>query len=114
MDSIAQLETLMCPSPIRTEKHETARRLAQLLKIVYQIWRWANNFYFGSGADGRSCQLSAALRTKLLLTITWMTFGKAISNVLDRVFGLLTRRHDLGAWCCRSVLQLNQPSTKGH
>jgi integrase len=37
VDSIGQPEVLMCLSPIWTEKHETARRLAQRLKIVLDV-----------------------------------------------------------------------------
>ena len=36
-DSIEQPEVLMCLSPIWTEKHETARRLAQRIKIVLDV-----------------------------------------------------------------------------
>ncbi|APG48232.1 tyrosine-type recombinase/integrase [Phaeobacter porticola] len=39
VDSIGQPEVLMCLSPIWTEKHETARRLAQRLKIVLDVAR---------------------------------------------------------------------------
>lgn len=37
IDSIGQPEILMCLSPIWTEKHETARRLAQRLKVVLDV-----------------------------------------------------------------------------
>lgn len=37
VDSIGQPEVLMCLSPIWTEKHETARRLAQRLKTVLDV-----------------------------------------------------------------------------
>lgn len=37
VDSIDQPEILMCLSPIWTEKHETARRLAQRLKVVLDV-----------------------------------------------------------------------------
>lgn len=37
IDSIGQPEVLMCLSPIWTEKHETARRLSQRIKIVLDI-----------------------------------------------------------------------------
>lgn len=37
VDSIGQPEVLMCLSPIWTDKHETARRLAQRLKIVLDV-----------------------------------------------------------------------------
>jgi integrase len=37
IDSIDQLEVLMCLSPIWTEKHETARRLSQRIKIVLDV-----------------------------------------------------------------------------
>jgi len=37
VDSIDQPEVLMCLSPIWTEKHETARRLAQRIKIVLDV-----------------------------------------------------------------------------
>ena len=37
VDSIGQPEALMCLSPIWTEKHETARRLAQRIKIVLDV-----------------------------------------------------------------------------
>ncbi|GAB5437852.1 tyrosine-type recombinase/integrase [Falsiruegeria mediterranea] len=37
VDSIDQPEVLMCLSPIWTEKHETAKRLAQRIKIVLDV-----------------------------------------------------------------------------
>lgn len=37
VDSVGQPEVLMCLSPIWTEKHETARRLAQRLKVVLDV-----------------------------------------------------------------------------
>ena len=37
VDSIGQPEVLMCLSPIWTEKHETAKRLAQRIKIVLDV-----------------------------------------------------------------------------
>jgi len=37
IDSIGQPEVLMCLSPIWTEKHETAKRLAQRIKIVIDV-----------------------------------------------------------------------------
>ncbi|SEQ08685.1 tyrosine-type recombinase/integrase [Thalassovita taeanensis] len=37
IDSIEQPEVLMCLSPIWTDKHETARRLAQRIKIVLDV-----------------------------------------------------------------------------
>jgi len=37
VDSIGQPEVLMCLSPIWTDKHETARRLSQRLKIVLDV-----------------------------------------------------------------------------
>lgn len=37
VDSVGQPEVLMCLSPIWAEKHETARRLAQRLKIVLDV-----------------------------------------------------------------------------
>ncbi len=39
VDSIGQPEVLMCLSPIWTEKHETARRLAQRIKAVLDVAR---------------------------------------------------------------------------
>tara|TARA_R110002072_G_scaffold1084_14_gene8988 strand:- start:5370 stop:6557 length:1188 start_codon:yes stop_codon:yes gene_type:complete len=39
VDSIGQPEVLMCLSPIWTEKHETARRLAQRIKVVLDVAR---------------------------------------------------------------------------
>jgi integrase len=39
IDSIDQPEVLMCLSPIWTEKHETARRLSQRIKIVLDVAR---------------------------------------------------------------------------
>ncbi|SEM69673.1 Integrase [Palleronia pelagia] len=39
VDSIGQPEVLICLSPIWTEKHETARRLAQRIKIVLDVAR---------------------------------------------------------------------------
>lgn len=37
VDSIGQPEVMMCLSPIWTEKHETAKRLAQRIKIVLDV-----------------------------------------------------------------------------
>ena len=37
VDSVGQPEVLMCLSPIWTDKHETARRLAQRIKIVLDV-----------------------------------------------------------------------------
>jgi integrase len=37
IDSIGQPEVLMCLSPIWTEKHETARRLSQRIKVVLDV-----------------------------------------------------------------------------
>ncbi len=37
IDSIGQPEVLMCLSPIWTDKHETARRLAQRIKVVLDV-----------------------------------------------------------------------------
>lgn len=37
VDSVGQPEVLMCLSPVWTEKHETARRLAQRIKIVLDV-----------------------------------------------------------------------------
>ena len=39
IDSIGQPEVMMCLGPIWTEKHETARRLAQRIKIVLDVAR---------------------------------------------------------------------------
>jgi len=39
VDSIGQPEVLMCLSPVWTEKHETARRLAQRIKVVLDVAR---------------------------------------------------------------------------
>jgi integrase len=39
IDSIGQPEVMMCLAPIWTEKHETARRLAQRIKIVLDVAR---------------------------------------------------------------------------
>lgn len=39
VDAIGQPEVLMCLSPVWTEKHETARRLAQRIKIVLDVAR---------------------------------------------------------------------------
>lgn len=39
VDSIGQPEVLMCLSPVWTEKHETARRLAQRIKTVLDVAR---------------------------------------------------------------------------
>ncbi len=39
VDAIGQPEVMMCLSPIWTEKHETARRLAQRIKIVLDVAR---------------------------------------------------------------------------
>ena len=46
IDSIGQPEVLMCLSPIWTEKHETARRLAQRIKIVLDVAK-SNGFRSG-------------------------------------------------------------------
>lgn len=46
VDSIDQPEILMCLSPIWTEKHETARRLAQRLKVVLDVAK-SKGFRFG-------------------------------------------------------------------
>jgi integrase len=37
IDSVGQPEVLMCLSPIWTEKHETARRLSQRIKVVLDV-----------------------------------------------------------------------------
>jgi integrase len=37
LDSIDQTEVMMCLSPIWTEKHETARRLAQRIRTVLDV-----------------------------------------------------------------------------
>ena len=37
VDTIGQPEVLMCLSPIWTDKHQTARRLAQRIKIVLDV-----------------------------------------------------------------------------
>ncbi|WP_370737887.1 tyrosine-type recombinase/integrase, partial [Aquimixticola soesokkakensis] len=37
VDSVGQPEILMCLSPIWTQKHETARRLSQRLKVVLDV-----------------------------------------------------------------------------
>jgi len=37
VDSIGQPEVLMCLSPIWIEKHETAKRVAQRLKVVLDV-----------------------------------------------------------------------------
>jgi integrase len=39
IDSIDQPEVMMCLAPIWTEKHETAKRLAQRIKIVLDVAR---------------------------------------------------------------------------
>src|SRR5680860_1897861 len=39
LDSIDQPEVMMCLAPIWTEKHETARRLAQRIKTVLDVAR---------------------------------------------------------------------------
>lgn len=46
IDSIGQPEVMMCLAPIWTEKHETARRLAQRLKIVLDVAK-SNGFRSG-------------------------------------------------------------------
>ncbi|MDJ0825302.1 MAG: tyrosine-type recombinase/integrase [Rhodobacter sp.] len=46
VDSIGQPEVLMCLSPVWTEKHETARRLSQRIKIVLDVAR-AKDFRSG-------------------------------------------------------------------
>jgi integrase len=46
IDSIGQPEVLMCLSPIWTDKHETARRLAQRIKTVLDVAK-SKGFRFG-------------------------------------------------------------------
>jgi integrase len=50
VDSIGQPQVLICISRIWTEKHETARRLAQRLKIVLDIPK-SNGFRSGENPD---------------------------------------------------------------
>jgi hypothetical protein len=39
IDSVEQPEVLMCLAPIWTDKHETAKRLAQRIKTVLDVAR---------------------------------------------------------------------------
>jgi len=61
VDSIGQPEVLMCLSPIWTQKHETAKRLAQRIKAVLDVakskgYRSIKAFCFNppQGSAGRS------------------------------------------------------------
>ncbi|MDP2496284.1 tyrosine-type recombinase/integrase [Shimia thalassica] len=46
IDSIGQPEVMMCLAPIWTEKHETARRLSQRIKVVLDVAK-SKGFRFG-------------------------------------------------------------------
>jgi hypothetical protein len=62
VDSIGQPEVLMCLSPIWTEKHETARRLAQRIKIVLDV---AKSKGFRSGENPVSAIRDAQVLRKV-------------------------------------------------
>jgi integrase len=66
IDSIGQPEILMCLSPIWTEKHETARRLAPRLKIVLDV---AKSKGFRSGENPvtaiKDAQVLPKVKTKV-------------------------------------------------
>lgn len=66
VDSIGQPEVLMCLSPIWTEKHETARRLAQRLKTVLDV---AKSSGFRSGENPvtavREAEVLPKVKTKV-------------------------------------------------
>lgn len=63
VDSIDQPEILMCLSPIWTEKHETARRLAQRLKIVLDV---AKSKGFRSGENPVTAIKDAGVLPKVI------------------------------------------------
>lgn len=62
VDCIGQPEVLMCLSPIWTEKHETARRLAQRIKIVLDV---AKSKGFRSGENPVSAMRDAQVLPKV-------------------------------------------------
>lgn len=62
VDSIDQPEVLMCLSPIWTDKHETARRLAQRIKIVLDV---AKSKGFRSGENPVTAIKGAKVLPKL-------------------------------------------------
>ncbi|MDU8928263.1 tyrosine-type recombinase/integrase [Alisedimentitalea sp. MJ-SS2] len=63
VDSIGQPEVLMCLSPIWTEKHETARRLSQRIKIVLDV---AKSKSFRSGENPVTAIKDAQVLPKVL------------------------------------------------
>jgi len=63
IDSIEQPEILMCLSPIWIEKHETARRLAQRLKIVLDV---AKSKGFRSGENPVTAIKDAGILPKVV------------------------------------------------
>lgn len=62
VDSIGQPEVLMCLSPIWTEKHETARRLSQRLKVVLDV---AKSKGFRSGENPVTAIMDAQVLPKV-------------------------------------------------
>ncbi|UTS79395.1 tyrosine-type recombinase/integrase [Phaeobacter piscinae] len=63
VDAIGQPEVLMCLSPIWTEKHETARRLAQRIKAVLDVAR-ASGFREGENPVTALRELEALPKVK--------------------------------------------------
>ncbi|MFY1712072.1 tyrosine-type recombinase/integrase [Tritonibacter mobilis] len=63
VDAIGQPEVLMCLSPIWTEKHETARRLAQRIKAVLDVAR-ASGFKEGENPVTALRELEALPKVK--------------------------------------------------
>ena len=66
VDSIGQPEVLMCLSPIWTEKHETAKRLAQRIKTVLDVAK-AKGFRTGENpiTAAREADVLPKVRTKV-------------------------------------------------
>lgn len=65
IDSIGQPEVMMCLSPIWTEKHETARRLSQRIKIVLDV---AKSKGFRSGENPVTAIHDARVLPKVKVT----------------------------------------------
>ncbi len=66
VDSVGQPEILMCLSPIWTEKHETARRLSQRLKVVLDV---AKSKGFRSGENPVNAIKDAGVLPKVSLKV---------------------------------------------
>jgi len=81
VDSIGQPEVLMCLSPIWTDKHETARRLAQRVKIVLDV---AKSKGFRSGENPVSA-ISEAQGAKDAVIRQAKEVEKQIEDLLDRL-----------------------------